>query len=176
MSITSKLTHPIFSHAEALVIAGITAEGLLTWHRRGVAPETPNREPGRGRRRLYSTLDVVSLALIKRFADARYPLDIARDLAQRVLRNVALLVMARTATNHPARYLAITPDAKVELVPAANIQSWMDDRQMQELTLVDFGALIDQVRIRYWNVFDSKQARLLAAENVSGARSVLNRN
>jgi DNA-binding transcriptional MerR regulator len=57
---------PLFSHGETLEITGLTADTLLTWHKRGLVPRIGRRKhEGRGFRRRYSTVDVAYLVILK---------------------------------------------------------------------------------------------------------------
>src|SRR3974377_1011585 len=60
---------PEFSHAEVLEITGLTADTLLTWHKRGVIVGSEGSQAlGRGHRRKYSEFEVVRLAIMKHLA------------------------------------------------------------------------------------------------------------
>ena len=78
------MVHPLseqhFTQGDVLEITRLKKELLQTWMNRSViALETQN--PGSGRRRLYSALDVVKLGLLRRVADLGLELGIGRDLA-----------------------------------------------------------------------------------------------
>jgi len=60
---------PEFTHAEVLEITGLTADTLLTWHKRGVVVGSEGSQAqGRGHRRKYSEFEVVRLAIMKHLA------------------------------------------------------------------------------------------------------------
>lgn len=56
-----------FSHAEMLKVTGLSADTVLTWHKRQYTLEsrTDSAKQGRGNRRRYSTLSVLHLCLLK---------------------------------------------------------------------------------------------------------------
>ncbi len=159
---------PLFSHAEALAIAGLSAEALLTWHRRGFAPETPGREARKGNRRAYSTLDVIGLALAKRLADAGCALSQAQALAGRLLLGAAKRTLGREA-RPGAEYLMLYPPAAWELVPASALAQQIVERRLEQVTVIDFGAFAGQVGTRYRDVFDLKLR--IAAQRAQARRT-----
>jgi DNA-binding transcriptional MerR regulator len=69
-----------FTQADVLAVTKLRPELLQTWVNRGVL-KLGEQNPGSGRRRLYSALDIVKLALMRRIADLGLELDIGRDLA-----------------------------------------------------------------------------------------------
>ncbi len=142
-----------FSHAEALAIAGLSAQALLTWHKRNLAPDTPGRE-GKGNRRAYSRLDVIRLALVKRLAEAGCALIQAHALAGRLL--LLTKDRMRGTTGPGAEYLVLYPQAGCELVPANDLAQWIKGRQPDQVMVIDFGAFIEQLRKRLRDVVELK--------------------
>jgi hypothetical protein len=77
----NRLREPEFSHAEALEITGLTADTLLTWHKRGVVANTGGvKAMGRGHRRKYSVADLAYLSVLKHLSP-RMPLPFAVAVA-----------------------------------------------------------------------------------------------
>lgn len=74
------LTEHQFLQADVLDITRLRKELLQTWVNRNVVTLS-QKNPGSGKRRLYSVLDIVKLALFRRIADLGLALDIGRDLA-----------------------------------------------------------------------------------------------
>jgi len=69
-----------YTQADVLAVTRLRKELLQTWiNRRVIALAEQN--PGSGKRRLYSAIDVVKLGLMRRVADLGLDLAIARDLA-----------------------------------------------------------------------------------------------
>jgi hypothetical protein len=84
----SEMLIPRYTQPEILQVTKLKPEVLQTWINRNVL-ELADQNPGSGRRRLYSRIDVVKLALMRRVADLRIELTVARDLAgeaERMLR------------------------------------------------------------------------------------------
>ncbi|MBA9071478.1 DNA-binding transcriptional MerR regulator [Methylobacterium sp. RAS18] len=82
------LLTPRFSQPSVLQITRLKPSVLQTWVNRG-AIELADQNPGYGKRRLYSALDVVKLGLMRRISDLRMELSIAREIAgeaERLLR------------------------------------------------------------------------------------------
>jgi len=69
-----------FHQADVLAITKLKPELLQTWINRRVI-YLAQQNPGSGRRRLYSGLDIVKLALMRRVADLRMELAVAREIA-----------------------------------------------------------------------------------------------
>jgi len=66
---------------EVLKVTGIKPAVLQTWINRG-AIDLAEQNPGSGRRRLYSELDVVKLAIMRRLADLRVDLKVGKEIAE----------------------------------------------------------------------------------------------
>lgn len=72
--------HPFVKQPDALRIGRCEPAWLQTWVTRGhLIPANPN--PGRGRSRLYSAVDVVKIAILSRFAAFGIPVDEASNVA-----------------------------------------------------------------------------------------------
>lgn len=74
------LQTPQFTQPEVLKVTRLKPAVLQTWVNRN-AIELAEQNPGTGRRRLYSALDVVKLALMRRVADLQMDLSVAREIA-----------------------------------------------------------------------------------------------
>ena len=70
-----------FTQGDVLAVTRLRKELLQTWINRNVI-ELGEQNPGSGRRRLYSAIDIVKLALMRRIADLGLDLAIGRELAQ----------------------------------------------------------------------------------------------
>lgn len=70
-----------FTQGDVLAITRLRKDLLQTWINRNVIA-LGEQNPGSGRRRLYSAIDIVKLALMRRIADLGLDLAIGRDLAQ----------------------------------------------------------------------------------------------
>jgi len=75
------LTEQHFTQGDVLEITRLKKELLQTWMNRGVVA-LGEQNPGSGRRRLYSALDIVKLGLLRRIADLGMELGIGRDFAE----------------------------------------------------------------------------------------------
>jgi hypothetical protein len=69
-----------FTQLDVLAITKLRKELLQTWINREVI-KLGEQNPGSGRRRLYSAIDIVKLGLMRRVADLGLDLSIGRDLA-----------------------------------------------------------------------------------------------
>jgi DNA-binding transcriptional MerR regulator len=78
---TQALTEQHFTQGDVLEITRLKKELLQTWMNRGVVT-LGEQNPGSGRRRLYSALDIVKLGLMRRIADLGMELGIGRDFAE----------------------------------------------------------------------------------------------
>ncbi|TGX49163.1 hypothetical protein E5A73_20215 [Sphingomonas gei] len=74
------LTEQHFTQGDVLGITRLKKELLQTWMNRGVIA-LGEQNPGSGRRRLYSALDIVKLGLLRRVADLGLELGLGRELA-----------------------------------------------------------------------------------------------
>lgn len=74
------LTFERFTQADVLRLTRLREPVLQTWVNRGVIA-VGRQNPGTGRRRFYSPLDIVKLALMRRVADLGLELGVGRDLA-----------------------------------------------------------------------------------------------
>jgi DNA-binding transcriptional MerR regulator len=83
----SDLRQHKFTQTDVLAITQLRKELLQTWINRRVI-ELSEQHPGSGRRRLYSALDIVKLALMRRIADLGLDLAIGRELAQEAERRL----------------------------------------------------------------------------------------
>lgn len=77
---TLDLTAQKYTQSDVLAVTRLRKPLLQTWINRSVV-ELGEQHPGSGRRRLYSALDIVKLALMRRIADLGLDLQIGRDLA-----------------------------------------------------------------------------------------------
>lgn len=69
-----------FTQGDVLAVTRLRKELLQTWINRNVI-ELGEQNPGSGKRRLYSAIDIVKLALMRRIADLGLDLAIGRELA-----------------------------------------------------------------------------------------------
>ncbi|MER8948965.1 hypothetical protein [Mesorhizobium sp. M0959] len=87
---TPDLTEPRYTTPEVLAVTRLRPEVLQTWINRSGSSEinTPLRKvfgarnPGRGNRRLYSAIDVVKLAIMRRMADLEVALSQSVEMAE----------------------------------------------------------------------------------------------
>lgn len=71
---------PRFTQPEVLRVTKVKPVLLQTWLARGALVLT-QQHPGSGRRRLYSPLDVVRVAVMRRLADFRIDLSVSKSIA-----------------------------------------------------------------------------------------------
>ncbi|WP_088189751.1 hypothetical protein [Sphingobium sp. Z007] len=74
------LTEQKYTQGDVLAVTRLRKDLLQTWINRRVVA-LGEQHPGSGRRRLYSAIDIVKLALMRRIADFGLDLSIGRDLA-----------------------------------------------------------------------------------------------
>ena len=74
------LTEQKYTQGDVLAVTRLRKDLLQTWINRKVVA-LGEQHPGSGRRRLYSAIDIVKLALMRRIADFGLDLSIGRDLA-----------------------------------------------------------------------------------------------
>jgi len=79
--IASQLVLPRYSQPEVLQVTRLRPAVLQTWMNRQ-AIKLSDQNPGYGRRRLYSMLDVVKLAVMRRMADLQVALAVSREIAE----------------------------------------------------------------------------------------------
>lgn len=78
---TNAFAIPAYSQPVTLKVTGLSAATLQTWvNRRAIVLSEQN--PGTGRRRLYSKLDVVKLAVMRRLHDLRLDLSVSKRVAE----------------------------------------------------------------------------------------------
>ena len=175
---------PMFSHGETLEITGLTADTLLTWHKRGFLPQLGKREQmGRGFRRKYTTFDVVYLVLLKHMV-GRVPMAFACVGAARAVDAViTVLEMARYAdtlqnlNKSPGVSLvafedcsgkfrfevfADRPDAGVPVWPGGGIQTWMRTAVVEWALILDLSTIALALFARIGDVMERQKARRTA--------------
>lgn len=78
---TEKLTTPRYPQPEVLQVTRLRPAVLQTWINRA-AIKLSEQYPGYGHRRLYSALDVVKLAVMRRMADMQLSLAVSQEIAE----------------------------------------------------------------------------------------------
>jgi hypothetical protein len=81
------LTEQKYTQGDVLAVTRLRKDLLQTWINRKVVA-LGEQHPGSGRRRLYSAIDIVKLALMRRIADFGLDLSIGRDLASEAERRL----------------------------------------------------------------------------------------
>lgn len=75
---------PEFSHAETLVITGLSNKSIQNWYQRGYFDSVFNKtDPGRGNRRKYSLGELVCLRVTKAFVDLGIPVSVAVEFGSK---------------------------------------------------------------------------------------------
>ena len=175
---------PLFSHGETLEITGLTADTLLTWHKRGLVPRIGRRKhQGRGFRRRYSTVDVAYLVILKHLA-GRVPL-ISAGLAAAHATSAILAVYEMARFTERAEELHTLPgvtlvaytdadgktrfevysdreDAGVPLWPGGGIQTWMRTAVIEAALVLDLSTIALALFARIGDVMERQQARRAA--------------
>ncbi len=157
------MQEPEFSHGETLQITGLTADTLLTWHKRGVVPNIGERDQGgRGHRRKYSVAHLAYLMVLKELA-GRMPLPMAGMAAANALTAIvttfALLRYTENAADYdamPSLLLVAYEDHSGQLkfevftdkegealpvLPDGRIDKWMRSLNIQSATILDIVTL-----------------------------------
>ncbi len=177
----AKLQEPWFSHGEALRITGLTADTLLTWHKRGVVPNIAEREQtGRGHRRRYCILDLLYLAVVKEFA-GKMPLVVAGLAAMQAVRAIiATYDMIRFAESAEdvseipgisfVAYENETGQTKFDVFteqdgpgvrkwPGGGIQGWMRSQNIRAATVIDITTLTLELFAKIGDVLREQEQR-----------------
>ncbi len=81
------LQSPRFAQPDVLRVTGLRAPVLQTWVNRGHI-RLSEQNPGTGRRRLYSPIDVVKLAIMRRLYDFGIDITYSQELAEDVARKL----------------------------------------------------------------------------------------
>jgi hypothetical protein len=102
------LVEPRYSQPDVLRVTRLKAAVLQTWVNRS-AIELAEQNPGYGRRRSYSALDVVRLAVMRRMADMRVDLSVAKEIAEAAAEN-----LTRHGRIHWNQYIFLRPTAATE--------------------------------------------------------------
>lgn len=98
------LTEPRFAQPDVLKVTRLKSAVLQTWVNRN-AIELSEQNPGSGRRRLYSALDIVKLAIMRRMADLRVELAVAKEIAE-----AAADELARHGKYNPHDFIFLRPN------------------------------------------------------------------
>ena len=77
------LTTPQYDQPRVLAVTRLKPTVLQTWINRSII-KLAKQNPGYGRRRLYSAIDVVKLSIMRRLADFRIDLSISTNIAEAV--------------------------------------------------------------------------------------------
>jgi hypothetical protein len=173
-----KLEQPEFSHGETLKITGLTADTLLTWHKRGVVPDIGERDQGgRGHRRKYSAMHLAYLMVLKQLS-GKMPLLVAGMAAANavplILGTFMLLRYTENADEIEAMpslvLVAYEDDAgqtRFELfsseegrgiptIPPGGIEQWMRALNIQSATILN---IVSLTLLLFWNIGDVKEKR-----------------
>ena len=173
-----KLEQPEFSHGETLQITGLTADTLLTWHKRGVVPDIGERDQGgRGHRRKYSAMHLAYLMVLKQLS-GKMPLVVAGMAAANavplILGTFMLLRYTENADEIEAMpslvLVAYEDDAgqtRFELfsseegrgiptIPPGGIEQWMRALNIQSATILN---IVSLTLLLFWNIGDVKEKR-----------------
>ena len=173
-----KLEEPEFSHGETLQITGLTADTLLTWHKRGVVPDIGERDQGgRGHRRKYSAMHLAYLMVLKQLS-GKMPLLVAGMAAANAVPLIlGTFMMLRYTENAdeieamPSLVLVAYEDdagqTKLELftskekqgiptIPPCGIEQWMRALNIQSATILN---IVSLTLMLFWNIGDVKEKR-----------------
>lgn len=130
------LTEQRYTQGDVLAVTRLRTDLLQTWVNRKVVA-LGEQHPGSGRRRLYSAIDIVKLALMRRIADFGLDLSIGRDLAGEAER---LLLSGREIEwgYHLSikKHEATETEIKVEIVASAGYS----------LLSLNYGAIVGDAR------------------------------
>jgi DNA-binding transcriptional MerR regulator len=107
------LTEPRYTQPEVLQVTGLKAPVLQTWVNRG-AIRLSEQNPGIGRRRLYSALDVVKLAIMRRMADLSIDLSVSKEIAE-----AAVKKLSTNGEMDWNLYISLRPGARDSLILSA---------------------------------------------------------
>jgi hypothetical protein len=183
----SEYIRPLFSHRETLEITGLTADTLLTWHKRGFLPHLGTRgQAGRGFRRKYTTVDVVYLVLLKHLA-GRVPM-IAAGLAAahavdavvtafemsryaetvdelQTQAGVSLVVFEDCDGKLRFEVFSDRPNAGVPVWPGGGIQTWMRTAVVEWALVLDVSTIALTVFARIGDVMERQEAKRAAKKS-----------
>ena len=115
------LTEPAYTQPEVLSITKLEPSVLQTWvNRRAI--ELSEQNPGSGRRRLYSKLDIVKLAIMRRMAD--FDVALARSVE---LATAAAATLAAGQSFDWNFYIALRPKAATAKGLSLEVSHFPDD-------------------------------------------------
>ena len=176
-----KLEEPEFSHSETLHITGLTADTLLTWHKRGVVPNIGDRDQGgRGHRRKYSAMHLAYLMVLKQLSGKMPLLMAGMAAANAVPLILGTFMMLRYTENvdeieaMPSLVLVAYEDdagqTKFELftsqegkgipvIPPGGIEQWMRALNIQSATLLNIVSLTLTLFGKIGDVKESRSAQ-----------------
>jgi DNA-binding transcriptional MerR regulator len=152
-----RIGRPFFYQGEVLDIAAISADTLLTWHKRGLIPEPAANQGGKGHRRLYSVADAFYLAILKKLVDAHYPLSDANALADKLRPKLIAWAFLQASDE---RIVALYPPDQIEGISGSSdpaIAAWMEHRKLDVVTFLDLKEFATQVHQRYIRVLEEKR-------------------
>jgi hypothetical protein len=154
---------PQYSHRDALNVTGLTADTILTWHKRGLVPTHAGTVPkGRGNRREYSEFDLAYLVVMKHLAPA-LPLAHAALAANSGAMMVHALnqlaghyATAEELNAMPTAILVAYQDAdgtpryevlghaglpSLDPLPEGGLPEWMRQRNLSTVTVLDLNMI-----------------------------------
>jgi DNA-binding transcriptional MerR regulator len=142
----------IYSHADALYIAQVSTDTLLTWHKRGIMPDASRDVQARGHRRKYSAHDLAYLLLLKAVAGAGWQLTSAQTYVKRArfsFRKIVEFARRRPAETleRPHRpLLVLLPIGKASIFNLQetfpdDMSRWMRKKRTASVTIIDIDAL-----------------------------------
>jgi hypothetical protein len=154
----NKLREPAYSHAQALAVAGITADQLQTWYKRGVVADCrAGRRKRRGIRRKYSVFDLMHLAALNELAAAGIPLVVAAVTAASMVQMMyAAWEAIRLGMTEGILFAAYWKGGELQYevfcrgcpLPNGGIQAWMAGKGITRVHLIDVTGLASQFRAR----------------------------
>ena len=173
-----KLEQPEFSHGETLQITGLTADTLLTWHKRGVVPDIGERDQGgRGHRRKYSAMHLAYLMVLKQLsgkmplvvagmaAANAVPLILGTFMLLRYTENAdeieampSLVLVAYEDDSGQTRFELFSSEEGrgIPTIPHGGIDQWMRALNIQSATILN---IVSLTLLLFWNIGDVKEKR-----------------
>ncbi len=112
------LEDPRYTQPEVLRVTRLKAPVLQTWVNRG-AIQLSEQNPGTGRRRLYSALDVVKLAIMRRMADLSIDLSVSKRVAEE-----AAAALAKNNEIDWGLFISLRPKAATDESVSINVVTY----------------------------------------------------
>lgn len=104
------LMFPEYTLGDVLEVTGLTKATLLNWLNRNLIMLSTEHNPGYGRRRLYTALDILSISVAQKLSTLGLPLAMLRHLSELIKERSIQIIMA--GGGQKGLFIILQPDGE----------------------------------------------------------------